>query len=249
MHPLAEGAKTLSLRIKQDLPDVLGQAGEAITVGVCPSFLHIPLVREILEQQAVLLGAQDCHSEDKGAFTGDISAEMLADSGCDFVLAGHSERRADHHESNVLVRLKAEAALRHGLHAVICVGEPLEEREGQRHLACIERQLRESLPANATREDVSIAYEPIWAIGTGRTAQLVEIDETHRHIRTLLTQLQGVQEGGTSRILYGGSVKANNALEILGLPVVDGVLVGGASLDAESFLSIIRAAAEVVAQA
>ncbi|MGB1540027.1 MAG: triose-phosphate isomerase, partial [Rickettsiales bacterium] len=193
----------------------------------------------------VLLGAQDCHEAEQGAHTGHISAAMLEDCGCDFTLVGHSERRADDGETNTQVKAKAERAIAHGVHAVVCVGETQSERETGDYLQVIEKQLRASLPAKHAAADLTIAYEPVWAIGTGKTASLDDISEVHGHIKGIVSALQKEKEEDIPpRVIYGGSVNANNALEILSLPVVDGVLVGGASLDAESFSNIIRAASQ-----
>lgn len=236
----------LNIQDAKALADSVVKAASAlpkhIATGVCPASLHLAQTNAIFQNSSVALGAQDCHFERSGAFTGDISAAQLKDIGCSFTLLGHSERRQFHQESDQLVHKKAEAALNQNLHAVICIGETLEERESGRYTQVLETQIKNSLPAIGTRDTISIAYEPIWAIGTGRTAESQDIEETHRFIREILKQ---IYSKATPRILYGGSVKANNALEILSLSVVDGVLVGGASLDAEAFATIMRAAASV----
>jgi triosephosphate isomerase len=180
----------------------------------------------------VAIGAQDCHPEPSGAFTGDLSAEMLRDCGATTVIVGHSERRQYHGESDALVAAKASAAWRAGLTAIICVGETLLEREaGQAKIIC-KRQLTGSVPRGATTTNTIIAYEPIWAIGTGKTPTNEEISDMHAHIRICLSS--------RIRILYGGSVKPSNAREILSLPSVDGALVGGASLKASEFTTIVE---------
>jgi triosephosphate isomerase len=175
----------------------------------------------------VAIGAQDCHAGESGAHTGDIAAEMLADAGAEYIIVGHSERRADHGESSAMVQAKARAVLRAGLRPIICVGETLAERDSGQAVAVIGRQLRESVPEGA---DVVIAYEPVWAIGSGRTPMPAQVAEIHAEIAATVAP-------GT-RILYGGSVKPGNAAELLAVPHVDGALIGGASLKAADFLAI-----------
>ena len=187
------------------------------------------------------IGAQDCHVEISGAFTGDISAEMLKDAGASAVIVGHSERRQYHGESDALVAAKAKAAWRAGLTAIICIGETENERLNGAALGVCESQIMGSVPQGTTAMNTAIAYEPVWAIGTGRTPTNAEIAEVHAHIRAVLKQCVG-EEGSKMRILYGGSVKPSNAREILSLPEVGGALVGGASLKAADFLAIIAAA-------
>ncbi|UOK70048.1 triose-phosphate isomerase [Ancylobacter polymorphus] len=189
---------------------------------------------------AVGVGGQDCHAKPFGAHTGDIAAEMLADAGARAVIVGHSERRQDHRESNGQVRAKAEAARRAGLVAIVCVGETREEREAGQALDVVRGQLEGSIPDGATAADLVVAYEPVWAIGTGLTPTNNDIAEMHATLRGALTARFGA-EGEGFRLLYGGSVKPENAREILAVPDVDGALVGGASLKAESFLAIARA--------
>jgi triosephosphate isomerase len=188
------------------------------------------------------VGGQDCHPEPAGAHTGDIAAEMLADAGASAVVLGHSERRADHGETDALVRAKAEAARRAGLRAIICVGETEAERDGGRTLDRIAAQLDGSVPDGATASGLVVAYEPVWAIGTGRTPSLAEIAEVHRFIRARLTARFGREVADGVRLLYGGSVKPGNAGEIFGVEDVDGALVGGASLKASDFAPIVAAA-------
>ena len=188
----------------------------------------------------IALGGQDCHPKPSGAHTGDISADMLADAGAAFVILGHSERRADHGETDALVRAKAEAAVAAGLVAIICVGETEAQRDAGETLAVIAGQLAGSVPAAASPQTTVIAYEPVWAIGTGRTPTLPEIAEVHADIRARLTARFGAAASGF-RLLYGGSVKPSNAAEIFALPNVDGALVGGASLKAVDFGGIIAA--------
>jgi len=200
---------------------------------VCPPATLIAAVGEALAGGAVALGGQDCAAAEKGAFTGDVSAEMLKDAGCTHVILGHSERRQGHGETDAQINAKIAAAWRAGLVAILCVGETRAEREGGRAVAIVSGQLAGSLPAGADAGRVVIAYEPIWAIGTGLTPTLGDVTEIHRTIR-------GKIPIGT-RILYGGSVNPKNAAEILALDEVDGALVGGASLKAEDFWAIAEA--------
>jgi triosephosphate isomerase len=186
----------------------------------------------------IAIGAQDCHPRASGAHTGDISAEMLADLGAAAVIVGHSERRTDHGETDALVRQKAEAALRAGLTAIVCVGETQAERDAGKALDVVGRQLAGSLPDAATAAGVVVAYEPVWAIGTGRTPTAADVLEVHGFIRDQLKRrFNG--EGAAIRILYGGSVKPSNAAELLSVHDVNGALVGGASLKASDFLGIV----------
>jgi triosephosphate isomerase (TIM) len=209
------------------------------TLAVCPPATLLSPIAAILGDGAIVLGAQDCASQPKGACTGDISAPMLQDAGCRLVIVGHSERRHGHGESDQQVRAKAEAALAAGLIAVLCIGETEDQWSAGRTLEVLDRQLEGSLPADAAAETLILAYEPVWAIGTGRTPSLEDIGRTHGHLRARLEQ--GVPGGDRLRILYGGSVKAANASEILGVDDVDGALVGGASLDPAEFWAIYAA--------
>ncbi|WP_298257089.1 triose-phosphate isomerase [uncultured Litoreibacter sp.] len=190
---------------------------------------------------ALDVAGQDCHPESSGAHTGDISAEMLKDAGASHVILGHSERREDHNESDDIVRRKTRAALDAGLKVVICIGESLEEREAANTLDIIAGQLAGSLPDVLTGENTVIAYEPIWAIGTGKVPTLAQISEVHTFIRAKLEARYGEGVGRSIRLLYGGSVKPANASDIFAVPDVDGALVGGASLKAEDFSAIIKA--------
>ena len=187
------------------------------------------------------IGGQDCHAKASGAHTGDISAEMLADCGASFVIVGHSERRADHGESNETVKAKAEAALRAGLRAIVCVGETRAEREAGKALAVVRKQVKNSLPAGANRWNTVIAYEPVWAIGTGLTPTVADVAEMHADIRKTLKSALGADSAGRMRILYGGSVKPDNAKTLMAVDNVDGALIGGASLKAADFLAIAAA--------
>ncbi len=213
---------------------------------VCPPAPLLAPVGEALRGSAIALGGQDCHPEASGAHTGEVSAGMLADAGCRYVIVGHSERRADHGESDDLVRAKAEAAGAAGLVPIVCVGETAEQRGAGRTLAVIEAQVTGSLPRGLVGElagelsgqDLVVAYEPVWAIGSGQTATPADVAEVHGHIRALLGRLLGAGPAGAVRILYGGSVKPDNAAELLAVAEVDGALVGGASLKAGDFWAI-----------
>jgi triosephosphate isomerase len=209
---------------------------------LCPPATILGEVGKAIAGSPLLLGAQDCHAQDKGAFTGDIAAPMLAELGCRYVIVGHSERRAGHGETDAAVRAKAEAAHRTGLAAIVCVGESRQEREAGRHLAVIARQVEASLPVAASPQNTVVAYEPVWAIGTGLTATAADIAEAHGHLRARLGA--AARAGGDIRVLYGGSANARNAAEILAVAGVDGCLVGGASLDADAFWAMIQAAAQ-----
>jgi triosephosphate isomerase len=191
----------------------------------------------------VAIGGQDCHAEAAGAFTGDISAEMLKDAGASAVIVGHSERRQYHGETSEMVAAKAKAAWRAGLMAIICLGETEDERNAGHHMGVCKDQLAVSVPEGATAENMAIAYEPVWAIGTGRTPSNDEIGQMHAHLRQCLSS-RFHAKGAATRILYGGSVKPSNAREILAIAEVGGALVGGASLKAADFIAIFSAAGE-----
>jgi triosephosphate isomerase (TIM) len=213
-----------------------GGAGKAEIV-VCPPATLLMAVTAICEGTKVGVGGQDCHAEASGAFTGDISAEMLKDAGATYVILGHSERRAGHHETNEIVRAKAKAALRAGLMAIICVGETRAEREAGDAFSIVGAQLAGSVPENSPPGQIIIAYEPVWAIGTGLTPAPQDIAEMHGFIRERANQhLPG--QGASMRILYGGSVSPANAAKLLSAEDVDGALVGGASLHSAEFMAI-----------
>ena len=208
---------------------------------VAPPFTALETAAQALAGTTIGLAGQNLHTEAKGAFTGEIAGEMLKDVGCGFVIIGHSERRQYFDESNEIVRHKIAAALRADLKPIVCIGETLREREGENTLPIIERQVREGL-AGLSREvlrNLVVAYEPVWAIGTGKTATPDQAEEVHAVIRSLLRELAGDNGGDAVRILYGGSVKADNIDALMAQPNIDGALVGGASLDAESFRRII----------
>jgi triosephosphate isomerase (TIM) len=229
--------------------DALALAGELVARAkaervacellICPPATVLAAVAEALEGSAIALGGQDCHTAEKGAHTGDVSAPMLADAGCRYVILGHSERRANHGESDALVRAKSEAARRAGLRPIVCVGETLAERDGGRALEIVAQQLAGSLPDGLGAADFAIAYEPVWAIGTGRTPSVAQVEEVHALIRRTLAARIG--DAGEVRILYGGSVNAKNARDLMAAANVDGALVGGASLVAQDFWTIAQA--------
>ena len=211
------------------------------TVAICPPATLINAVNRVAAPAGIVLGGQDCHPAPSGAHTGDLSASMLADAGAQLVIVGHSERRADHGETDDLVRQKAIAALAAGLTPIICIGETRAQREaGQADSVC-STQLLGSIPDQAAADDVVIAYEPVWAIGTGLTPTSADIAQMHKSLRQQLISRFG-ERGTTFRILYGGSLKPANAAEILAIPDVNGGLVGGASLLADDFAAIISAA-------
>jgi len=204
---------------------------------VCPPATLVAGFADKAKGSKLAVGAQDCHPKASGAHTGDLSAEMLADSGASAIIVGHSERRADHGESDALVRQKAEAAWRAGLVAIVCIGETQAQRDGGQTLAICGGQLAASLPDGATSANLVVAYEPVWAIGTGLTPTAKDVEQVHAFIRGILT-VRFNAEGGKVRILYGGSVKPSNAAELMGVANVNGALVGGASLKAADFLAI-----------
>lgn len=211
-----------------------------VDIVICPPATLLAWMAHEKDTHPMALGGQDCHTGVTGAHTGDISAAQLADAGASHVILGHSERRTDHGETDSLVRAKSVAAHRAGLHAIICLGETLAEREAGETLAVVGRQLQDSLPDTATAHNTIVAYEPVWAIGTGRVPTSDQIAEVHHALRQALLLRFG-EEGAGMRLLYGGSVKASNAAEIFAIADVDGALVGGASLKAADFSPIVAA--------
>jgi triosephosphate isomerase (TIM) len=245
-RPLVAGNwKMNGLKAGLDEIAAMRRAAEAARAGiaellVCPPATLIMSAAALLQGGPVLLGAQDCHPKANGAYTGDISAPMLKDAGASYVIVGHSERRAGHGESDAMVRSKAEAAHEAGLTAIVCVGETRAEREAGEAVSVVSGQIRGSLPPGATPANLVVAYEPVWAIGTGLTPTAGDVADMHASVRALLGEIYG-EAGARVRILYGGSVKPSNAKELLGLPNVDGALVGGASLKAVDFMGIAAA--------
>lgn len=223
------------------LAEALASEAAETRVALCPPATLVAQMHWHLKESAVEIGGQDCSDKASGAYTGDVSAAMLKDAGARLVILGHSERRAGHGETDAIVAAKVEAALAAGVEPIICVGETLEERQAGRAVEVVSGQVMASLPVSLAGRDFAVAYEPVWAIGTGLTPTLEQIEEVHAAVRAAMVARLG--EGGrTAPILYGGSVKPNNASEILAVPEVGGALVGGASLKAADFLGIIRAA-------
>jgi triosephosphate isomerase (TIM) len=208
---------------------------------ICPPATLLFTMTAALIGTGVSTGGQDCHASPSGAFTGDLSATMLADCGASHVIVGHSERRTLHGETSSQVKAKAEAALAGLVTPIICIGETLAEREAGKTLAVVRKQLRGSMPDGATGGNIVIAYEPVWAIGTGKTPTNADVAEVHAEIRAELGKLIGKPDAAKVRLLYGGSVKPSNAAELMALPNVNGALVGGASLQAADFLGIVKA--------
>jgi len=219
-------------------------AGQRVTVAVCPPFVYLQSVAKALSSSNIGVGAQDMYFEPKGAFTGEISASMLKDVGCSYCLCGHSERRHVIGESDELINKKVTAAIGGGLLPILCVGELLEEREASQTNQVVTRHVKEGLVGLSAEklQAVTIAYEPVWAIGTGLTATPDQAQEVHDFIRELLGQMYDEKLAEEIRILYGGSVKPNNAADLMNQRDIDGLLVGGASLKADDFLAIIQAA-------
>lgn len=227
---------------------VQGRAGSPkADILICPPATLVLVMAELLKGGAVSIGAQDCHLAASGAHTGDVSAEMLADAGAVAIIAGHSERRADHGETDVIVRQKQAAIHRAGLTAIVCIGETAGQRQAGQTLAVVQRQLQGSLADTSTSENTVIAYEPVWAIGTGLTPTLEDVADVHGAIRAALEVRFG-GDGRAMRILYGGSVKPQNARDLMSVANVDGALVGGASLKAADFLGILAAYDDVPAE-
>jgi triosephosphate isomerase len=237
------GLKEDSLALAQAIFDKsAAQSSKNFDVLICPPMNVLGFVAA-LPHADVLIGAQDVAETTKpnGAFTGDVSAVMVKDLGATWTLVGHSERRQYHHETDAIVCQKAENAIAAGLTVVICIGETLAEREAGQALNVVQRQIAESVPANATAENTVIAYEPVWAIGTGKVPTTGDVEQVHTAVRKKLAEKLGENTAENMRILYGGSVKPENAKELLSVPNVDGALIGGASLKADSFWAIAEA--------
>lgn len=207
---------------------------------VCPPAIWVAGVARAVAGK-IAVGAQDCHAAESGAHTGDISVPMIKDAGASFVIVGHSERRTNHHETDADVKAKAEAVIKHGLTAVICIGETEAQRDAGKTIDVCRSQIQGSMPDGATAENVVIAYEPVWAIGTGRTPTTKDVEDVHAAIREAIAAKTDKKTADGMRILYGGSVKPSNAEELMALPDVDGALVGGASLKAADFWAIVEA--------
>ena len=213
-------------------------ASHAFEMLICPPFPYLDSVAITLKQSGLALGAQDCHPRERGAHTGDVSAHMLRDIGCTYVIVGHSERRADHGETDALVKAKAETAISAGLSVIICVGETEKERDAGKTNTVVARQIEGSVPKTSSAGNTVIAYEPVWAIGTGKTPSAADVQDVHSMMRATVAEILAFREADQMRLLYGGSVKPSNAKELMALADVDGALVGGASLNSEDFWAI-----------
>ena len=236
-------SRTEAFELAEALRDGVGELGR-VDVGVAPAFPYLELVAQAVGRSGIAVGGQDCAPKSSGALTGQVSPGMLTDVGCRFTIVGHSERRHDCGESDELVGTKLRLALESGLEVILCVGELLEERDGGQTEAVVRRQLQAGLEGigEDQLERITLAYEPVWAIGTGRTATPEQASEVHLYLRGLLGGLYDERVADRVRIQYGGSVKPDNAAELLSAPGVDGALVGGASLTSDSFLAIVDAA-------
>lgn len=240
------GVRAALDQIKAMAEGVKGPLSQKVETLICPPATLLYVSTALCDDSPLKIGAQDCHQDVSGAHTGDISAAMIADCFGTHVITGHSERRTDHGESDELVRTKTERAYEADLVAIVCIGETGDERKAGLTLDVLKRQLAGSLPDTATAENTVIAYEPVWAIGTGLTPTVKDVEEAHAFMRAELVARFG-QDGGKMRILYGGSVKPGNAKELMGVANVDGALIGGASLKADDFLAIYRAYEELTA--
>ncbi len=236
--------KQSGVALAQAVAQAADAKGDAVTVAVCPPFVYLDAVSEAVKGSKLAVGSQDLYFEANGAFTGEISTDMLKDVGCTYVLCGHSERRHVLGEDDAMVNKKLVAALDAGLLPILCVGELIEERQAEKTEAVVETQIKEGLKGldAAQMDKVTVAYEPVWAIGTGLTATPEQAQEVHAFIRNTLSSMFGAAVADATRIQYGGSVKPDNTAELMKQPDVDGCLVGGAALKPESFVGIIEAA-------
>ena len=247
-HPLIAGNWKMN-GLKKDVRSLAGGLASRVKklnnptfeMLVCPPAPLVGLVSEAVKGSGIAVGGQDCHASEAGAHTGDISAALLKSMGCKYVIVGHSERRTDHAETDKVVKAKAVAALVAGLKAIVCIGETLKERKAGQTLNVNRKQLRGSLSADATAANTVIAYEPVWAIGTGEVATPEQAQEVHAAIRDVLKSKLGADQADKMRILYGGSMKPDNAAELLAQPDIDGGLIGGASLTVRDFWGIAQA--------
>ncbi len=237
MNGLKKDGCALAKSVAKSLKKAKGKK-QPFDLLVCPPYTLLSRVADAIKGSGVKLGAQDCHVAEKGAHTGDISPHMLKDVGCKFVIVGHSERRTDHREVDAKVKAKAEAVIEAGMIAIVCIGETLAQREAGRFISVNQRQLKGSLSAAATAKNTVVAYEPVWAIGTGLTASPEQAQEVHAVIRAELVKSLGEEEGNGIRILYGGSMNPKNAKELLAQPDIDGGLIGGAALNADDFRAV-----------
>ena len=247
-HPLIAGNWKMN-GLKKDVRSLAGGLASRVKklnnptfeMLVCPPAPLVGLVSEVVKGSGIAVGGQDCHDREAGAHTGDISAALLKSMGCKYVIVGHSERRTDHAETDKVVKAKAETALVAGLKVIVCIGETLKERKAGQTLNVNRKQLRGSLSADATAANTVIAYEPVWAIGTGEVATPEQAQEVHAAIRDVLKSKLGADQADKMRILYGGSMRPDNAAELLAQPDIDGGLIGGASLTVRDFWGIAQA--------
>ncbi len=232
-----------SVALAREVRNAVATARAQVEIAVAPVFTALHAVAKVLEDSNVSLAAQNCHASESGAFTGEVSAPMLKDIGCSWVILGHSERRQFFGETDAGVKMKIGAVLKAGMKPIVCVGETLAEREANATFEVVAKQINGALQGFKVEEarDFVIAYEPVWAIGTGKTATSRQAQDVHAHIRGLLKGLWSDEVAAAIRIQYGGSVKAENAAELLGQPDIDGALVGGASLKAADFAAIVKA--------
>jgi triosephosphate isomerase (TIM) len=235
------GLRASLAEVKAMVEGISDHATGKVDVVICPPATLIASAHKMIEGSQVRLGGQDCHTAVSGAHTGDVSATMLADAGASYVIVGHSERRSDHGESSAVVQAKAATAIAAGLVPIICVGESEAQRDAGQAEAIVLEQVLSSIPSACTANQICVAYEPVWAIGTGRTPSAEDVAAMHRAIRQTLASRFGDAEGQSIAILYGGSVNPKNAAELLAVSNVNGALVGGASLTAANFLGIIAA--------
>jgi triosephosphate isomerase len=232
------GLRDDSLKLVSHLASSLPKDTQDVQMVICPPFPLLSSIENLIKLSPISLGAQDCHFAQHGAFTGDVSAILLKELGCHYVILGHSERRLYHGETSLIVQKKVHTALNSGLKVVVCVGESQEDYDHQQSLQVIQQQLKESLPKDFKCDDLIIAYEPLWAIGTGRAASPQQANDIHLTIRDFLSHYLGDNHSQMISILYGGSVHPQNAASLLAQDNIDGALVGGCSLNAEQFLTI-----------
>ena len=235
MNGLLEDGVALAKGVAQEVKKAARKDCEFL---VCPPFTLLTSAKKAIKGSRLMLGAQDCSFAEKGAHTGDISPVMLKDLGCQYVIVGHSERRTDHHETNELIAKKAEAAINAGLKVIICIGETEAERDAGRTIDVCTAQIIGYVPSVSTYQNTVIAYEPVWAIGTGKTPTAQDVQDVHAAIRKVVAKKLGRANANKMRLLYGGSMKPSNAKELLALPDVDGGLIGGASLKVADFMAI-----------
>ncbi len=243
MYKTLKEGQELAVGLRRELYKI-----ETVDIVICPPYTLLDYLSDALETSNIVLGAQDCYWQEEGAFTGEVSCNMIKDAGCSFVIIGHSERRQYFGETNDSVNKKLKAALKAGLLPIVCVGETLTERENNKTFEVLTDHVQNGLK-DITAEDMEkiiIAYEPVWAIGTGKTATPQQAEEAHKFIRGLLSKLFSRETADITRIQYGGSVKPENITELMKQPDIDGALVGGASLSTESFSTIVNKASEVI---